>query len=699
MNYLSKFLSIIPFIFYTFFVSGQETRDTASIQPINIHAYFSTQPLLGLTTSAQSINELHLQRQQTHSLLSALNEIAGLRMEERSPGSYRLAMRGSLIRSPFGIRNAKIYIDEFPLTDAGGNTYLNLIDPFSIHSIHVLKGPDGSLYGANSGGVVRIDPKGFSSAPDQAEVLFTTGAYGLFQEQLSLQKNMSDTYQFSFDQSFQRSDGYRDQTALNKKTFQTAHRWRYHNDNVLKLFLLYSDLGYQTPGGLTDTQFQENPRMARPAAGPNPGAKEQHAGIYNKTLFGGISHTAMLSSKLSHHISLFGSHTDLKNPFITNFEVRAERNLGIRTYLSFAKNKHARFSWQMQAGFEGQKGWNMIENYDNNKGVRGNEQNKDDLYNAQASLFYRAMAKIANRWTVEGSIGLNTATINYVSHYPKIIDPNGEIDFGHIWMPRFASSYLINSHVAIRASVSKGYSAPTLAEVRSSDNQINTELQAETGVNYELGVRLESKNRRLLADVSAYTYQMDNGIVRQLRNDGAEYYVNAGKIDQKGVEAMFLAHILSPSSTRLVKQLDYQTSLARNFYEFDTYQIDNEDFTGNAVTAVPDWTVTNSLSFTFPANIQFHIFHNYVSSMPLNDANTVYADAFHLVQAKAGITFPSIKKLQLHMFAGVDNLLNERYSLGNDINAFGNRFFNPAPPRNFYGGVRISWKTIRHQII
>src|SRR5690606_32959220 len=170
----------------------------------------------------------------TSTLTSALNTVPGIHMEERSPGSYRLAMRGSLIRSPFGIRNTKIYIDEFPLTDAGGNTYLNLLDPYSIASLTVVKGPDGSLFGANSGGVVQIYPKGFGDVQDNLDILLTGGSFGLFQEQLALQQKLSENYQFSFDQSFLRSDGYREHTALHRKTFQTAHQWQYSPKSQLR---------------------------------------------------------------------------------------------------------------------------------------------------------------------------------------------------------------------------------------------------------------------------------------------------------------------------------------------------------------------------------------------------------------------------------------------------------------------------------
>jgi iron complex outermembrane receptor protein len=47
---------------------------------------------------------------------------------------------------------------------------------------------------------------------------------------------------------------------------------------------------------------------------------------------------------------------------------------------------------------------------------------------------------------------------------------------------------------------------------------------------------------------------------------------------------------------------------------------------------------------------------------------------------------------ELEIFAGVDNLLDEQYSLGNDLNAFAGRFYQPAPTRNGYGGVKVGWR-------
>ena len=42
-------------------------------------------------------------------------------------------------------------------------------------------------------------------------------------------------------------------------------------------------------------------------------------------------------------------------------------------------------------------------------------------------------------------------------------------------------------------------------------------------------------------------------------------------------------------------------------------------------------------------------------------------------------------------FAGVNNLFDEDYSANVRINAFGGRYFEPAPTRNAYGGLTVSY--------
>lgn len=680
---------------------AQTTPDSTvlEIAPVDITSYFSSQPILGLTSSAKVLSKRLIESQQPHSFLPAMNTTPGVRMEERSPGSYRIAMRGSMLRSPFGVRNTKIYIDEIPFTDAGGNTYFNLLDPVGVHRISILKGPDGSLFGPNSGGVIRVAPNGFDDRLNEASVLLSGGSFGTFHQQLHLHQNVSDRYQFAFDQAYMRSDGFRENTALDKKYFQTAHRWQYNEKGSLRLFALYSDLFYHTPGGLTEAQFLENPRQARPVTPATPvspelpSAVEQQASIRNRTGLGGLTHRYDFSENWRHSVTVFGTLTDFTNPFISNYEKRDERNYGVRSFVSYTNETQADLRWQMQLGLEAQGGRYQIDNYANHGGERGDPQEFDLLRNGQHFYFYRARATLWDKLNIEGSIGLNFNSISFEQQFPVVDNNTGRIDFDNTWMPRIAASYMLHPQVAWRASVSKGYSPPTIAEVRPSDNQINADLLAESGTNYETGVRAETANRRLIADVSVYSYRLRNGIVRQLNEIGAESFFNAGEIQQTGVEMMLLGQAIVPNDHAFVRALNLSTNLTFQDYTFNRYEtVANNapvDYSGNKVTSIPDWIVVSTAMMEFPHQIGLNLLHNYTSDIPLNDANTAFANEYHLIQAKVHWTKRLNNRWNIQLFFGVDNLLDEVYSLGNDINDRGGRFYNMAPSRNYYGGMKL----------
>ncbi len=667
-----------------------QTTDSTSnrLEQVEIKAYFTKQPLLKLTSSAAVLSQQHLQSQQSPALVSVMNTVPGLRMEERSPGSYRLALRGSMLRSPFGVRNVKIYLDDFPLTDAGGNTYLNLIDPYTINQINILKGPDGSIYGANAGGVISLYSKGYHTlTKPEVNLQLTGGSYGLFQQQLNAVLPINHTQQLAINQSWTRSDGYRQHSSLNKKNIQLNYNWQYAKHSELKFTGFYTDLGYQTPGGLTAAQMESDRRQSRPKAGPNPSAAEQKVAIYDKTFFGGLSNQTNISTKLTLFANVFGSSNQIKNPFITNYEKRDEKNLGTRLYLSYVDRISKNLKYELQFGLEAQKGWYDIDNYDNNQGNIGNPQAKDKLENSQQSFFARTQLAWLERLQVELSVGLNENKIAYQQRYPVAQMDKSHIDFGNTWMPRAAVSYQATATFALRASISKGFSAPTIAEVRSSDNIINNDLKPETGTNHEFGVRWHLWNRRVIFDASVYSYQMNDAIIRQVRETGAEYFQNAGKIDQKGIEAAILTYLMTPKSSGIIRSLQVGSNFSLNNYAFKNYKVGDKDYSGNKLTAVPKTVWVNTLNALFPYQIRLDLLSNLTAAIPLDDANTVYAKRYHLLQGKISWNKAIGQRYQLNFFVGADNLLNQKYSLGNDINAFGGRYFNPAPLRNYYGGM------------
>lgn len=670
---------------------SQTTIDSVQkLQEVVVKAYLSEQPLLRLPSSVSVVDSRQLRSQPGITLLPALNAVPGLRMEERSPGSYRLSIRGSLLRSPFGIRNIKVYMDDFPLTDAGGNTYLNLIDVESINSMEVLKGPDGSLFGANSGGVIIVNPANRRADSSGASANVSLGSFNLLQEKLNIQRSLGKHF-FQLTQTYQKSDGYRENSALNRHYGLVRYNWSYSPGNQLRALAFYSDMDYQTPGGLTESQYDTNPRSARPATAVVPGAIEQHAGIFNKTLFTGLLNESQVSKQLRHIIAVFGSHTDFKNPFITNYEIRDETTAGIRTYLELNGNTGGRVVWKANTGIEWQQTTTDISNYDNNAGERGAIQSSDELSARQYFYFTRFSATIFNRLNVEVASSINHYRFEFGITDLQSVD---HVSFKPQLMPRFALSYQFSENLAWRNSVSRGYSPPTVAELRSSDQLINTGLRPESGWNYETGIRTRSNSDRIWLDASVFYYKLQDAIVRRVNADDSEFFLNAGGTRQLGFESQVSAWLIAPSEIGIVRGLQIRNSVTLNNFKFRNYQNGVSDYSGNRLTGVPDRVVVSSADITLPSSFGFFIQHNHTTKIPINDMNSAFADGYNLVQLKFSWRRKISSKSNIECFLSVDNLLNQKYSLGNDLNAFGGRYYNAAPFRNFYGGIKANFSSL-----
>jgi iron complex outermembrane receptor protein len=673
---------LVSFMMLQFQLTWGQDADTVrrQLDEVVITGYLSRQPLAQVPASVAVLDAKALTNGSQQSLLPVLNTVPGIRMEERSPGSYRLSIRGSLLRSPFGVRNVKIYLNDLPFTDASGNTYLNLIDPALLQRVEILKGPDGSLFGANSGGVILLD----SDQNDLPSVSgsISGGSYGLFRGHV-LVGDASKRITWNFGEAVQRSDGYREQSAMKRLSLLGSGKLNYGTFNSLALTMLLSDLRYETPGGLTRVQYQDDPGQARPAAGPVPGAVAQKTGIYNTTFFGGLTNEFNFSSSLRHVISVFGTFTDYKNPFITNYELRTEKNAGLRTFLEYSFNTN-HVNVKAHAGVESQVGSQEIKNFENNGGTMGMfVVSGDDVDVSQGVYFSKISIDIADRLTTELAVSLN--------QYHYTFNETGTRKLSNEWMPRLAMSYSFTPEFAIRASVSRGYSPPTIAEIRPSGGVINETLQAESGWNKEIGTRLSIWGGRLQGDASVFRYDLTNAIVRRTDEDDTEFFLNSGGTKQTGAEFLVNTVLIPEKNSGFIRSMSVNLSYAYSRFVFENYRIDTENYSGNRLTGVPRSNAVIGLSTNLAKRIHIFVQSIITSRIPLNDANSEYADHYELLQAKIGWIGVKNEKLTLEFFAGADNLLDQKYSLGNDINAFGGRYFNAAPLRNFYGGINVKF--------
>ena len=679
----------------SFLVKAQNSS-TDSLQLLSevvVKGFETNRKLLETSASVSILSQKAIQRYSTISLVPAFNTVPGVRMEERSPGSYRLSIRGSLLRSPFGIRNIKVYMDDIPFTDAGGNTYLNLIDPNALGSAEILKGPASSLYGAGTGGAVILnEPNLFSNLSNDKtqhhlKVQLQGGTYGLFGENVGWQMNKNN-YGLQLTQTHQQSDGYRDNSRLRKDVVHFADQWRISKKDELKFHLLLADLFYQTPGGLNLAQWQANPTQSRPATQTLPSAIQQKIAIYNKTIFTGLSNSFHFSDKLSNVSSFVFNYTDFKNPFITNYEKRKETSRGLRSKFIYATNAVG-MPLKLIAGGEWQTTFANIDNYGNKNGVADTVQSKDEVNAYQRFYFAQADLDITSQLLFSAGASHNGFTYRYIRTSDNPLTLKKTKKFDPVLSPRFALLYKATNKFSIRASVSKGFSAPTMAEVRPSEGSFFEDLQPEYGWNYEAGIRGDLLKHHLQIDLNVYEFNLTNAIVRRVANNGGEYFINAGGTKQKGIESA-VAWYLFRDQQQFVSSLKIWTSLTLNDYNFKEYKFGSADYSGNELTGVPKTITVSGVDIETVNGIYLNTTYNYTSQLPLTDANSFYADGYHLLQCKLGYRHAG-KKIMIEIFAGADNLLNKNYSLGNDINAVGNRFYNAAPLRNYFGGVSMGF--------
>lgn len=660
---------------------------TNMLSAIVVYGYLSEQKIKEVPASVSVLTLKQIELQSGVSPVSAMNTLAGVRMEERSPGSYRLSLRGSTLRSPYGIRNVKVYLDEIPLTDAGGNTYLNALDISCIRNIEVMKGPDGSLWGANSGGIVLLNPMSRNLTDNSAEIKFDAGSYGLIHQSAKAHLNIGKN-ELDISQAYQSYKGYREHSSMGRMYFQVADRFHYGQNNKLKFLGFYSNLHYETPGGLTLEQFIGNPKSSRPATATLPGAIEQQIGVRTKILWGGLINEAHLSKSIKNVTAIFGSHVDFENPFITNFEKRNELTYGARSYFEYTRPVKESFKWTAILGAEWQQTQAKIDNYDNLNGKTGDPQAWDELSTNQYFIFSRYAMTLFEKLNIEAGISLNNYKYKFRNLYPLNEQNRSTRNFTPQLMPRLAASYSLKENLIWRITLSRGYATPTIAEVRPSSNVVNTGLNPEAGWNIETGFRWSDKNNRVRMDASVYYYRLSNAIVSRRFVDDTDYFLNGGGTNQLGLELDFKATIVKKRTAGFIREMHLSEVLSISHFKFRNYMVNGNDYSGNNLTGTPLHTSVIGLHVIFPAQLYLYVQCNFTGRIPLNDGNTVYASSYELLQAKIGWQL-SIAKSSIHIYTGADNILNQKYSLGNDLNAFGNRFYNPAPARNIYAGLQL----------
>lgn len=671
--------------------SGNKTADTIafrnSLSEVVIRAFAQDKEITRQPAAVFYLSPLEMRRFDPADIVSEVNMVPGVMMQQRSPQSYRLDIRGSALTSPFGVRNVKIYFNGIPLTDPGGDTYLNELTPEDIHSMTIIKGPGASLYGAGTGGVVLIDGPLFdndSTARPAASLGLTAGSYGLQKMAAALTwGNENNKNQIRY--SGMADKGYRQHTAMHDKVLAYESVFKTTDHQQLSLTAHYMDLYYQIPGGLNLAEYTANPRAARPATGRLPSATEDKTAMFQKNFLLGINEQYRFSDHFQGNLILYGAYSNIINPTLFNYKYRKEPHFGGRMIFQGGKALGAS-KLKYWFGGELQKGYFNETDNQNMKGTPGNVTGEENFNNFLSLVFLQAEISLPAGWDVTAGASLHHSSLDFVQLFPSPVSAS-HLTYDKAVSPRIAVSKQLGGDRILYVNVSSGYSPPTVSQLVPSISLIDTGLRPETGTDYEIGSRGLLANQRLYYDVDAFLFNLTKSISTRTLSNGENYFVNAGGTMQHGVEA-FLSY-------PLVRQKDISLNgwASATWFDFRyrNYQVGGKDFSGNKLPGTSPFTSVTGIDLQLKGGLGMHLSYTYKDKIPLNDNNDVYASSYNLLHFRMNYTKKLSGKWEGTILAGVNNILNEKYSLGNDINVAGGRYFNVAPGINFYVGISIKY--------
>ncbi|GAB5525790.1 MAG: TonB-dependent receptor PqqU [Roseivirga sp.] len=661
-------------------IMSELSRDLGDVE---VEGFLKKTNLRRQAGSISSISPGEFQRYNENSLVQAINSGPGIRFEERAGSSYRISIRGSSIRSPFGVRNVKVYWNDIPFTEPGGNTFINLLDLANISAVEIIKGPAGSIYGAGNGGVLKLKSTDLSSLANATSLNISTGSFGRFRY-TAAHNMLNEKSSMTFKWASQQSDGYRDHNEMDRKVFEFDGLFFPDARRTISASFLFSDLFYEIPGGLNPDQRAENPRMSR------PNSIEKNASVNNQLFLIKLGHEYSFASGLENKTSISASFNQFENPFILDYKKDNQQVFALRT--EFTKSiKVGSSTGNLAFGTEYQNSFFDGKNFGNVNGRADTIRFADELRTQLSTSFVNLSVPLGETLTLTGGLSYNTLTYNI----DRLIDrfnnnPQGfEKKFDAVWSPRLAISKAINDNYSLHFSLSNGFSPPTTTEVRTNEGGVNTALQGERGTNYELNFRGKLA-KTFSFDLAAFHFQLDDAITTFTDSQGVQLFRNAGEVAQNGLELQLRNNWIE-SSSGSITALSSGLSYTYHDFEFKNYTDGGDDFSGNALPGTAPHVVNLRTDLKLRNGIYANATYHYSDAIPLNDENTFSSRAYNLVNLRAGFKGKFSDQTNFEFYFGVDNLFDVDYSLGNDLNAFGRRYFQPAPEINYYLGLKLKF--------
>jgi iron complex outermembrane recepter protein len=680
---------LIPFYLTVNAADNETTDPPIQLPPITVTATRAETPLDNVPAAVGFVDRTAIQSmRQTVGLDESLGRIPGVFVQNRYnfAQDLRISIRGFGARAAFGVRGVKLLVDGIPETTADGQSQVDTIDLGSTDRIEIIRGATSSLYGNASGGVISLSTE---SGPETPFVEFrpTVGSFGLAKYQVKT-GGQAGNLNYLLNLSRMELTGARahsdtENLLLNSKVRVTI-------DDASDLTTVFNFVDSPTAldaGGLTREQVEED-RTQAAARNVTLDAGEsvmqgRVGAIYRRQLRLPKS-PRLRKSEIS--VTLYGLFRDFSQRLPINRAVDFDRfsaGGGVKYNL---EGTLFGLSNRLTAGVDLQYQDDDRRNFDNPEGKPGETlqlHQTEQVTNIGTFISHESQL----HETIRLTLGLRYDRLRFDAEDFLLTNGNdsGERTFdalspsaGLIWSPRAAVNFYGN--------VSTAFETPTTTELAnrpSGQGGFNPTLDPQRAINYEVGAKgiLE----RLHYDLALFSIAVTDELIpfEVAATPGRQYYRNAGSSTHNGLE-FGLYGVVFDGLTGAV-------AYTYSDFRFKDFKTADAVFDDNRIPGIPAHQLFAELAYHHRLGIDASAELLFVDDFFVDDTNKSQNDAYTVINLRLGYS-RGIAEWRVSPFIGLNNLLDSAYNASVRINAFGGRYFEPAPGRAVYGGVSVWWQ-------
>ena len=575
-----------------------------------------------------------------------------------------------------------ILLDGVPVAGygSGSSGQFAEINPNSIERIEVVKGPASALYGSNAiGGVINMISKSPSVVPE-AKINFEYGGDEQMRSSASISAS-TEKVGFMLDANYKDNKGWREYSDFEKTGGNLKVDYTPSENSIFTLKMDYLDKSGQTPGSLTEDDFNEDWQQSYNTFAHSDMTRFTPTLKYTQVLGAGEFSTTL-------------AYRDVEGESIPDYSIRKQGSFYVGSqnknkesagnvqllyhqYLDFANSR-------LIVGVDGETGTNEADSYGlsvdydaaSNKytGYTNNGLSKSfDIETKVLAPYLQWELRPAEKLKV--NVGGRYDSTSY-GVKDKLNDTDEDSDFSRV-TPKAGLIYDLSPKVNSFLSYSQGFVVPTSSQLLTS-SWSNKDLDPEKADNYELGIRTNFLNRRLKFDLALFYLEIRDKIIAQDVGPYSKQYVNAGETSQKGAEltGMYQAN----------SWLSFAGAYTYANNQFEEYSSGTEDYSGNTPPRSPDHRLNLRVATTPVRSMRVELEMDMVSSEFSDDSNLYEYSRPTLFNLRASYDWKDWS-----VWGHVLNLTDEKYASYSSFSSTDGVKYYSGAPLTLFAGLSYSW--------